>query len=747
MDERADTGMELLAPAGGPACALAAFDAGADAIYAGLSRFNARERGENFTPESMRQIVDYARRNGRKVYLTLNTLVKERELAQVAELLAAISEIAPDALLVQDLGVLRMIREYFPNLEIHASTQMGFHNSAGLAFAASLGVKRVVMERQVTLEELAAMRVPEGLELECFIHGALCCSLSGSCFFSSWLGGMSGNRGKCKQPCRRRYFSSRGNGFFFSPRDLCGIDLLDEMRRIGVRSLKIEGRLRQPDYVSNTVRAYRMLLDTPVERRSEVLGEARNLLSKGCGRHWSDGFYRKDGFSTLIRHDGAGAAGVRCGTVEALNERGFFFTAAKRIFIGDRLRVQPPDGGDGPALTLTKFTADDEPARRALPGMRVFVYCDKPVPVRGTVYKIGESSADYSARLAALPPCRARADVKLKVDAQGFSGEILNAPVTENWHYPLALAAAKKFPLDKAKLEAEFAASDSATLELGTLTAEIAGEFFVPAPELKAARRDFWAFAHRVLPRPDMVIPRFGVALERFRRDYAALEHHADLKDEHLTETVYLKPHGDEPANRQAIRAAFIFDLNKSSREAVLPDFTSEAALPALIRAIDQAYRDGIRRFRVCSLFGLELLRKYPDLHIVTGQPLPVCNSLAAEELRRHGVERVMAHIELEKRAVEELDARSPLPVELYRLGRPALLTTRAELPVEGALRDARGNEFEVRRDGKSRLTRIYPRQAVSLPRLPGIYDFYDLTNARWRTSDTSSFNFDAELG
>jgi len=747
MDKGADKGMELLAPAGSPSCALAAFDAGADAIYAGLSRFNARERGENFTPERMRQIVDYAHRNGRKVYLTLNTLVKERELPAVAELLAQISEIAPDALLVQDLGVLRMIREYFPNLEIHASTQMGFHNSAGLAFAASLGVKRVVMERQVTLEELAAMRVPEGLELECFIHGALCCSLSGSCFFSSWLGGMSGNRGKCKQPCRRRYYSSRGNGFFFSPRDLCGIELLDDLRRLGVRSLKIEGRLRQADYVFNTVKAYRMLLDASPGERAAVAGEARNLLSKGCGRHWSSGFYRKDDFSTLIRHDGSGAAGSRVGAVEATNERGFFFTAAKRIFIGDRLRVQPPDGGDGPALTLTKFTADDVPARRALPGAKVFVYCDKAVPARGTVYKIGESPADYSGRLAALPPCRAGVDVKLRVDAAGFAGEILNAPVVECWRYPLALAEAKKFPLDHEKLEQEFSASDSQTLALGKLTAEIAGGFFVPAPELKAARRDFWAFVRRVLPRPDMVIPGFGAALERFRRDYAELPRHADLAGERLTETVYLKPHGDEPGNRQAIRAAFIFDLNKSSQEAVLPDFTPEEALPALKRAIEKAYRDGIRRFRVCSLFELELLRNYDGVRIVTGLPLPVCNSLAVAELQHCGVERTMAHVELERSAVEELDAHSPLPLELYRLGRPALLTTRAAIPAEGALRDARGNEFEVRYDGKSKLTRLYSRQAMSLPRLPGVYDFYDLTNARWRTADTATFNFDAELG
>ena len=189
---------ELLAPAGSPACALAAFDAGADAIYAGLAKFNARERGENFTPEVMAQIVDYAHKLGRKVYITLNTLVKEAELPEVAEYLAQLSEIAPDALLVQDLGIIRMAREYFPSLTLHASTQMGFQNSAGLKIAKELGVTRVVLERQMTIEEIAEVKKSTDLELEVFIHGALCASLSGQCLFSSYLGGYSGNRGKCK---------------------------------------------------------------------------------------------------------------------------------------------------------------------------------------------------------------------------------------------------------------------------------------------------------------------------------------------------------------------------------------------------------------------------------------------------------------------------------------------------------------------------------------------------------------------
>ena len=149
---------ELLAPAGTPSAALAALESGADAVYAGLSRFNARERGENFTPDAMGKIIEHFHRHGKKVYVTFNTLLKEEELSAAFEQLALLNSLQPDALLVQDLGVIRMVREYFPKLNLHSSTQMGFHNSAGLAVAEKLGVSRVVLERQVTMEELALIR-------------------------------------------------------------------------------------------------------------------------------------------------------------------------------------------------------------------------------------------------------------------------------------------------------------------------------------------------------------------------------------------------------------------------------------------------------------------------------------------------------------------------------------------------------------------------------------------------------------
>jgi len=731
--------IELLAPAGNPACALAAFDAGADAIYAGLPRFNARERGENFSADDMAKIVDYAHRHGRKVYVTTNTLIKETELPDLVEQLAQLDDIAPDALLVQDLGVMRIAREYFPHLTLHASTQMGIHNSAGFAIAKELGATRVVLERQVTLEELAEIRSRTDLEIEVFVHGALCASLSGCCFFSSYLGGASGNRGKCKQPCRRRYFSRSGNGFFFSPQDLCSLELLPQMRKLGVASLKIEGRLRQPDYVTAAVTGYRMMLDAAPEEYAETLKAARNVLSSGCGRRWSHGFYTTASTADLIKHDALGAAGLRVGTVEAVGSNGFGFTAAKRLHLGDRVRIQPQSGDVGPAITITKMFVNNVNAKRVLPGERVFICCDKEVSAQGVVFKIGESFPDYSGRLAALPPRRARLDLDVTVTASEFRGKVKNTVLPE-FARPLNLRPAKTSPLAPERIAEEFSASGSKAFELGHCDCRIDGAYFFPAAELKALRREFWAEVAAKLD-PAQVLSDTGIALERFRKDYLA-QVPAEFPA-NSTETVAVKAHGAEPADRKAIRAAGVYEVDRLCREAILPEFCPEGRLENLKRAIQRAYESGIRRFRVTSLYGLELLKGMSDVTICSSFPLPICNSMTVQEMRRFGVERCMVHLELERTSIEALQKHSVLPLELYRLGRFALLTSRAPLPVEGDVRDGRGNEFVVRFDRRDGLSRIFPKLVHSVPRMPGLLDFYDLTNANWKNFETGSFNFE----
>ncbi|MBE6358418.1 MAG: U32 family peptidase [Lentisphaerae bacterium] len=738
--------MELLSPAGSPACALAAFDAGADAVYAGLSKFNARERGENFTPDMMKKVVDYAHASGKKVYLTLNTLLRETELPELLETLDTIDEIAPDGVLVQDLGVLRLARTYYPDLILHGSTQMGFHNSAGLALAKELGLSRVVLERQITMEELAAIRKQTDLELEVFVHGSLCCSLSGVCLFSSWLGGWSGNRGKCKQPCRRRYFSKQGNGFFFSPQDLSALDLLPQLRKIGVQSLKIEGRLRQPDYVTNTVSAYRMMLDCPEDKFDELLPEARNLLSKGCGRRWSHGFYTMQSAKELIQADAIGAAGLRVGTVEGLADNGFGFTAKKRVHIGDRLRIQPATGDDGVALTVTKMFADNTSVKYVRPGQKVFICCDKDVPFNGGIFKIGESFPDYTRRLENLPARKTQVELQIKLNASELEVTAANAPFPV-FTVPLSLKTAEKHPVDEAKLLAAFAESDSKIFALARSShAEISGSWFLPAAELKQLRREFWKKFHETI-KPEQVFDNRVCALDKFRTDYLAITPLPQSGD-YLRETVAMKPNGAEPADRRAIRADNIFDLNKLSQEAILPEFCPEAKLPALKKAIRSAYDSGIRRFRITALYGLELcndIKNNPEVFLIASAPLPVCNSAAVQELARLGCQRVMAHIEMSLNDITALREKSILEVECFRLGRPSLLTTRAKIPFAGEFSDARNNRFELRFEKTTGLSRIFPVKVVSIPRIPGVYDFYDLRNANWKNVDSETFNFNSE--
>lgn len=737
---------ELLAPAGNALCALAAFDAGADAIYCGLGKFNARERSENFTPETMGKIIAYAHSIKRKVYVTFNTVIKEAELPEVAENLALLSSLEPDALIVQDLGAARMIREYFPELTIHASTQMGFHNSTGVAAAREFGAKRVILERQMTMDELRIVREKNpDTELEVFIHGALCCSLSGQCLFSSYLGGYSGNRGFCKQPCRRRYYSNQGNGFFFSPQDLETLELIGELRKIGVESLKIEGRLRQPDYVSNTVKAYRMILDAPDSMPTpELLGEARVLLSKSCGRKWSKGFFSEESMKNLIIHDNIGSAGMLIGTVSKIAEKGFAFTARKKIHVGDRLRIQPQSGDDGPALTVTKMFVNGESVRKAVPNDEVFICFDREVPPRGVLYKIGESFPDHTARFEKLPLQKKRVDLAIELTASHFSCRVLNSAVNCVYNEDIELSPAQKQPLTVEKLTTEFAAADSTEFALGKCDVKLENGLFVPAAVLKELRRAAWAEIKGAIT-PESLFQTGAEGLGKFALDYRRMQIFS-YGNETVPETVAVKPNGVLPGNPKAKTATSVFDVNKSTYQAILPEFTPENRLDGLKKAIHLAYKNGVRSFRVQSLFEIQLLKDYKDIEIVVSDPLPVCNSMTIMELQRLGATKVQAHAELDRKALEDLRDHSVLPMEVYRLGRLPLLVTRAAVPIEGNIKDARTNEFSVRYDKRSQLTRVYPVKVISIPHIAGTADFYDITNANWKNPEETAFNFELNL-
>ena len=277
---------ELLAPAGSPAAMHAAVQNGADAVYLGCGDFNARRNAKNFTQEELYAAVRYCHLRGVKVYLTLNTLLFDREFPAAAQFIAYAAKAGIDAVLVQDLGVLRMVRAVAPELPCHASTQMSIHNADGARAAKALGLSRVVLAREMPAEEIAAVCAIEGLETEVFVHGAHCMCYSGQCAMSALIGGRSGNRGTCAQPCRLPYRMDGKQGYPLSLKDLCLADHIPALTKLGVSCLKLEGRMKRAEYVAVVTHIYASLLREnrpPTEEERKALADAfsRNGFTDG----------------------------------------------------------------------------------------------------------------------------------------------------------------------------------------------------------------------------------------------------------------------------------------------------------------------------------------------------------------------------------------------------------------------------------------------------------------------------------
>jgi U32 family peptidase len=251
---------ELLLPAGNTESFFAALQAGADAVYLGLSQFNARARATNFNLFQFISLLKEAKKRKVLVYVTLNTVIKNTELYQLIDYLHFLSEAGTDGIIIQDWGVYFIAQKYFPKLKIHASTQMGIHNSLGTQFLSEKGFQRTVLARELTLKELETVVKKSEIETEVFVHGALCYSFSGMCLFSSYTGGRGANRGMCAQPCRREYDDKNHKKFLFNLKDNQLIEYIPRLRKMGVSSLKIEGRLKSAEYTYRVGSAYRMVL-------------------------------------------------------------------------------------------------------------------------------------------------------------------------------------------------------------------------------------------------------------------------------------------------------------------------------------------------------------------------------------------------------------------------------------------------------------------------------------------------------
>ncbi len=333
---------ELLAPAGTKDAFWAAIENGADAVYLGVSNLNARAAGRNFSIEETGRLIELAHLNDKKAFVALNCLVKESELGQVVKILAALNEFGADALIIQDLGVWSIARRFFPTLPLHASTLMTIHNEYGVRQAERMGFARAVLAREMTLEETLAVKKATQLDLEVFVHGALCFTYSGLCMFSSFSGGRSSTRGRCVQPCRRRFTWKTGTGSFFSMDDLCALDFLHDLKRIGIKSLKIEGRLRPAHYVAQVIKAYRMVLDANGNKIIDAIKEARELVREALGRPLCTGYLMSPRPRDAISPTRTANTGKFLGKIRKFSGKRLLVVGPAPPSPGDRLRLVFP---------------------------------------------------------------------------------------------------------------------------------------------------------------------------------------------------------------------------------------------------------------------------------------------------------------------------------------------------------------------------------------------------------------------
>jgi U32 family peptidase len=429
--------VELLAPAGNAETYGAALDGGADAIYVGAPGFNARNLSRDLRLEEIAAMIGNCRRLGKKLFVAANSLVLEDELPQVIELLALLRELRPDGLIVQDLGLLRLARRYFPELPLHASTLMFAHNQQAVRYLAELGCRRVVLARELTVKEIGVIAARrDDTEIEVFIHGAMCFSYSGLCLFSSYLGGKSGLRGRCVQPCRRGFGEvGRGRGdkeggasrYLFSMNDLSALEILPELLETGITSLKIEGRQRSATYVEKVVGAYRRVLDASPDSRDEAIAAARVMIEQAMSRRLGSGYFLSPQPAEAISPYHSGNLGVHLGRFAAVKKAGgeqvCRFVTKSGLAVGDRLRLHREPSGERVAFRVKSLFAGTGAVRQATTGERVSLALPTGF-VLGTdshveVYKVdgGDGGAtatlpgmaEATAELAAIRRSRARA--------------------------------------------------------------------------------------------------------------------------------------------------------------------------------------------------------------------------------------------------------------------------------------------------------------------------------------------------
>lgn len=375
---------QLLAPAGHLESFFAALENGADAIYLGLKQLSARASATNFRLDELASLIPYARQRQVAIHVALNSAVTAQEVPALLDLLQALADLQVDALIIQDPALLFLVRHHFPQLKLHASTLMTIHNSSGVHTLERLGVQRAVLARELTVAEISEIASRTRIELEIFVHGALCYSYSGLCLASSFRGGHSGLQGRCVQPCRLKFRQGRKEGFFLSCNDLCALPLLPELKRLRLAAFKIEGRMKPADYIARVVKCYRMVLDASPREEAAAVAQAQEWLAQSPSRRLTTGFLLENASRDVLSPHRSGSSGLWLGTVKSVEGERISLALRHALHSGDRLRPESKEGKEKGGFTVTDlYSSEGNKLSHGRAGEVVTVLVRKPAVKAG----------------------------------------------------------------------------------------------------------------------------------------------------------------------------------------------------------------------------------------------------------------------------------------------------------------------------------------------------------------------------
>lgn len=700
--------VELLAPAGSREALVAAVENGANAIYLAGNAFGARAYASNFDREALREAIHFAHLRKVAIHVTVNTIVADEEMGPLRDYLRFLYEAGADAVLVQDLGVARVAHETVPDLPLHASTQMSVSSLEGVRALAELGFTRVVLARELSLKEIRHICAHAPVEIETFMHGALCVCYSGQCLMSSMIGGRSGNRGRCAQPCRLPYtlvdekgqdvLGDKAGSYLLSPRDLSTIDVIPDLIEAGVSSLKIEGRMKRPEYVATVVRTYREAIDTYYAGKGyAVTQEERDDLAQIFNRDFTTAYLEGRPGKAMMSDRRPNNRGLLIGRVTAYDWDARIVTVklSGRLGLGDQVDFWVKVGGRVTATISALTDAKGRAVEEGQAGDTVSFAIPSAVRDHDRVFKVYDArlmeraKETYASgapvrRIPVAIAVRAAVGEPLTVtlcDAEGHRGEGRTDFIGE---------PARKRPLSEEIIRKQVSRLGTSVYEMKSLHCDIAGEVMVPMSEINEARRkavealdalrlkEIEAREHRPEPKfTDRIArqkppkARFLVAVDTLGKAEAALAAGADgiLFGGESYEHRVIAPEEYERAWQMAREAGARIDFNTPR---IVHD-GQQKHVERLLTAFAAFPPDAVH---VHNIAMLALVRRLTDFAIHADYSLISYNKQTLAFLKDYGASGATLSPELTAKEIRQLAKESPLPLTCIVHGRLELMVS-----------------------------------------------------------------------